>query len=78
MDETIREVSKWVAHEFGEDPEDISVWAEEDEIVQVLIRLSDKVVISDLTWQDEQIIEEALIVRLAGQLHHSPRLGRWA
>jgi len=66
MDETIREVSKWVAHEFGEDPEDISVWAEEDEIVQVLIRLSDKVIISDLTWQDEQISEEAsLVIRLS-------------
>ena len=66
MDETAREVRKWVAHEFGEDPEDISVWAEEDEIVQVLIRLSDKVVISDLTWQDEQIIEEAsLVIRLS-------------
>ena len=66
MDETAREVRKWVTHEFGEDPEDISVWAEEDEIVQVLIRLSDKVVISDLTWQDEQISEEAsLVIRLS-------------
>ena len=66
MDETTREVRRWVEHEFGEVPEDLSVWAEEDEIVQVLIRLSDKVVISDLTWQDEEIIEEAsLVIRLS-------------
>ncbi|RJU86184.1 MAG: hypothetical protein DWC02_04925 [Candidatus Poseidoniales archaeon] len=66
MDDTTREVRRWVEHEFGEVPEDISVWAEEDEIVQVLIRLSDKVVISDLTWQDEEILEEAsLVIRLS-------------
>ncbi len=66
MDETTREVRRWVEHEFGEVPEDLSVWADEDEIVQVLIRLSDKVVISDLTWQDEEIIEEAsLVIRLS-------------
>ena len=66
MDATTRGVRAWVLHEFGEDAEDISMWAEEDEIVQVLIRLSDKVVVSDLSWQDGKIIEEgSLVVRLS-------------
>ena len=50
MDETTRGVRAWVLHEFGEDAEDISMWAEEDDVVQALIRLSDKVVVSDLSW----------------------------
>jgi len=66
MDETTREVRAWVLHEFGEDAEDISMWAEEDDIVQVLIRLSDKVVVSDLSWHTGKIIEEgSLVVRLS-------------
>ena len=42
------------------------MWAEEDEIVQALIRLSDKVVVSDLSWHSGKIIEEgSLVVRLS-------------
>ena len=58
MDETTREVRAWVLHEFGEDAVDLSMWAEEDDIVQALIRLSDKVVVSDLSWHAGKIIEE--------------------
>ena len=66
MDETTRGVRAWVLHEFGEDAEDISMWAEEDDIVQALIRLSDKVVVSDLSWHAGKIIEEgSLVVRLS-------------
>ena len=52
MDATNREVRSWIEQAFGEDAADISIWLEEDEIVQILFRLSDKVVVSDLSWED--------------------------
>ena len=66
MDATSHEVNSWIEQAFGEEAHDLSIWAEEDELVQVLIRLSDKVVISDLTWEDGVIVEEdSLVIRLS-------------
>ena len=45
-----------------QDAVDISIWLEEDEIVQILFRLSDKVVVSDLSWEDGVIVEESSLV----------------
>ena len=62
MDATNREVRSWIEQAFGEDASDISIWLEEDEIVQILFRLSDKVVVSDLSWEDGVIVEESSLV----------------
>jgi hypothetical protein len=62
MDDTNREVRVWIEGAFGEAPTDLSIWADEDEIVQVLIRLSDKVVVSDLSWEEGLIVEESSLV----------------
>ena len=66
MDDTNREVRIWIEQAFGEGPADLSIWTEEEGIVQVLIRLSDKVVVSDLSWEDGVIVEESsLVINLA-------------
>ena len=66
MDDVSPEVLEWILEAFGEDPEALSVWSVDEDMVQILFRLSDKVVISDLSWQDENILEEAsLVVRLS-------------
>ena len=65
MDATSPEVDNWILEAFGEEPDAVSIWSEDDDMVQLFFRLSDKVVISDLSWQDGQILEEAsLVVRL--------------
>ena len=62
MDDTNREVRVWIEGAFGEAPTDLSIGAEGDEIVQVLIRLTDKVVVSDLSWEEGLIVEESSLV----------------
>ena len=52
MDDVSPEVLEWILEAFGEDPEALSVWSVDEDMVQILFRLSDKVVISDLSWQD--------------------------
>ena len=66
MDATEREVRVWIQQAFGEDAVNLSIWTEEEEMVQVLFRLPDKVVISDLSWEDDVIVEESsLIINLS-------------
>jgi hypothetical protein len=66
MDATEREVRVWIEQAFGEDAVNLSIWTEEEEMVQVLFRLPDKVVISDLSWEDDVIVEESsLIINLS-------------
>ena len=66
MDATEREVRVWIEQAFGEDAVNLSIWIEEEEMVQVLFRLPDKVVISDLSWEDDVIVEESsLIINLS-------------
>lgn len=66
MDATEREVQVWIEQAFGEDAVNLSIWTEEEEIVQVLFRLTDKVVISDLSWEGDAIVEESsLIINLS-------------
>lgn len=66
MDDTNREVRVWIEEAFGEGATDLSIWTDEEEMVQVLIRLSDKVVVSDLSWEEGLIVEESsLVINLA-------------
>lgn len=66
MEDVSPEVLEWILETFGEEPEALSVWSIDEDMVQILYRLSDKVVISDLSWQDDKILEEAsLVVRLS-------------
>ena len=64
MDAVGHEVKSWIAETLGEDIVEISVWAQDDDFVQLLIRLSDRVAIMDLSTEGGEIIEEdSLIIR---------------
>ena len=64
MDVVGNEVNTWIAEAFGEKPIDISLWAQEDDFVQLFTRLSDKVVILCLSKDEGEITEEdSLIIR---------------
>ena len=67
MDATSLEVNSWIVEALGEDPIDLSIWAEEEDFVQLLIRLSDRVVILDLSIDDGEIVEEDSLVIREGQ-----------
>ena len=64
MDAVGHEVKSWIAEALGEEPVEISVWAQDDDFVQLLLRLSDRVAIMDLSTEGGEIIEEdSLIIR---------------
>ena len=64
MDAVGHEVKSWIAEARGEEPVEISVWAQDDDFVQLLLRLSDRVAIMDLSTEGGEIIEEdSLIIR---------------
>ena len=64
MDAVGHEVKSWIAETLGEEPVEISVWAQDDDFVQLLLRLSDRVAIMDLSTEIGEIIEEdSLIIR---------------
>ena len=64
MDAVGHELKSWIAEALGEEPVEISVWAQEDDFVQLLLRLSDRVAIMDLSTEGGEIIEEdSLIIR---------------
>ena len=58
MDAVGHEVKSWIAETLGEEPVEISVWAQDDDFVQLLLRLSDRVAIMDLSTEIGEIIEE--------------------
>ena len=64
MDAVGHEVKSWIAEALGEEPVEISVWAQDDDFIQLLLRLSDRVAIMDLSTEGGEIVEEdSLIVR---------------
>ena len=64
MDEVGHEVISWIADALGEEPVEISVWAQDDDFIQLLLRLSDRVAIMDLSTEGGEIVEEdSLIIR---------------
>ena len=64
MDAVAHEVKSWIAETLGEESVEISVWAQDDDFVQLLLRLSDRVAIMDLSTEGGEIIEEdSLIIR---------------
>ena len=52
------EVKTWVGEAFGEKPVEISLWAQEDDFVQLFVKLSDRVVILSLSNDEGEIIED--------------------
>ncbi|MEC8670963.1 MAG: hypothetical protein VXY11_07045 [Candidatus Thermoplasmatota archaeon] len=67
MDAVGHEVSSWVTEAFGEKPTETSVWAQEDDFVQVFVRLSDKVAILSLSNDEGEIVEEDSLIIREGQ-----------
>ena len=64
MDATDHEVNSWISETLGEKPKEVSVWAQEDDFIQLFVRLSDKVAILCLSNDADEIIEEdSLIIR---------------
>ena len=64
MDAVGHEVKSWIADALGEEPVEISLWAQDDDFVQLLLRLSDRVAIMDLSTEGGEIVEEdSLIIR---------------
>jgi len=53
-DEAVR---NWCSNYHGQDPVEISMWTDEKDLLQLLIRLEDKVVIADFEWNGEEIRE---------------------
>ena len=65
MDALEQEVKSWIAEALGEEPVEVSVWAQDDDFIQLLLRLSDRVAIVDLSTEGGEVIEEdSLIIRL--------------
>ncbi len=67
MDAVGHEVNSWVIEAFGEKPTETSVWAQEDDFVQVFVRLSDKVAILSLSNDEGEIVEEDSLIIREGQ-----------
>ena len=64
MDAVSHEVNAWIKEALGENPLEISVWAEEDDFLHLLLKLSDRVAIINLSIEEEEIIEQdSLIIR---------------
>lgn len=64
MDAVSHEVNSWIIEALGEKPLEISVWAQEDDSVQLFLKLSDRVAIMILSTEDDEIIEQdSLIIR---------------
>ncbi len=53
-DEAVR---NWCSNYHGQDPVEISLWTDEKDLLQLLIRLENKVMIADLEWNGEEIRE---------------------
>lgn len=67
MDVVGHEVKTWVAEAFGEKPLEISLWAQEDDFVQLFVKLSDRVVILSLSNDEGEIIEDDSLIIREGQ-----------
>lgn len=58
MDAISHEVNSWITEALGEEPLEVSVWAQEDDFTQLLLKLSDRVVILILATEDGEIFEQ--------------------
>lgn len=58
MEESERIVRIWAEERFEEIPLKLSIWSEEEDFIQILIRFTDSVMIADLDYEDGKIIEE--------------------
>lgn len=67
MDAVGHEVNSWINETFGEKPTEVSIWAQEDDFVQIFVRLSDKVAILSLSNDEEEIVEEDSLIIREGQ-----------
>ncbi len=64
MDVVSHEVNSWIIEALGEKPVEISVWTQKDDFVQLMVRLSDRVVILNLSNDEGEVIEEdSLVIR---------------
>jgi hypothetical protein len=50
-------VRNWCSNYHGQNPVEISLWTDEKDLLQLLIRLENKVMIADLEWDGEEIRE---------------------
>ena len=58
MDAISHEVNSWINEALGEEPLEVSVWAQEDDFTQLLLKLSDRVVVLILATEDGEIFEQ--------------------
>ena len=67
MDETERALRLWCENVFAESPIAVSIWIDEDDIVQSFLQLDNRIVICDLSRSEEGgfIEEDTLVIRLA-------------
>ena len=64
MDVLSHEVNSWIFETLGEHPAEVSIWAQEDDFVHLLLKLSDRVAIMNLSTEDGEIVEQdSLIIR---------------
>ena len=61
MEESERIVRIWAEKRFDEVPQNLSIWSEEENFIQILIRFSDSVMIADLDYEDGEIVEENIL-----------------
>ena len=66
----------WCEETWGERPVRISDWANHDDIVQVLIRLSSSVLIADFLWTLWEIEHPAAPSHPARNMESAPSKGR--
>ncbi|MDP6869933.1 MAG: hypothetical protein QGI21_04095 [Candidatus Poseidoniaceae archaeon] len=62
MDTAERQIRIWCEDAFGQSPIDLSIWADDEDVVQVLLRLNKEVVIADLSWDENTLFEETTMV----------------
>jgi len=61
MEESERIVRIWAEDRYDETPQSLSIWSEEEDFIQILIRFSDSVMIADLDYEDGDIVEESTL-----------------
>jgi hypothetical protein len=61
MEESERIVRIWAEERFDEIPLKLSIWSEEEDFIQILIRFTDSVMIADLDYEDGEIVEESTL-----------------
>ena len=75
------EVNSWITEALGEEPLEVSVWAQEDDFTQLLLKLSDRVVVLILSTEEGEISEQdSLTIResqAATKLNTNSQDARW-